>query len=241
MACGTTVGRSRRAGHGQPGTMRTLVALGTCLMPHTVPGGPRASCCSTRPRTQPASRAAHRTRRSRDRWPIGRRASCCGGRAERRGRAAGHPPRSGARLSARLTARTRWEARLHRRGHVRCRRLLPDRTGNAAPGPVYLVDGLDRGDHMANWSPDEALPAIAAGQRTPLTLSEGIHWLLQQPEALERGHCFMTIGSRLRRPNGLLDARPPALWITTAPDAMAETTATHQNSDGAGPATGTPG
>jgi len=82
------------------------------------------------------------------------------------------------------------------------------------PGPVYLVDGLDRGDHMANWSPDEALPAIAAAQRTPLTLSEGIHWLLQQPEALERGHCFMTIGSRLRRPNGSLDARTPALWIS---------------------------
>ncbi|MEP7180407.1 MAG: DUF5701 family protein, partial [Pseudonocardiales bacterium] len=82
------------------------------------------------------------------------------------------------------------------------------------PGPAYLVDRLDRGDHMANWSPDEALPAIAAAQRTPLTLSEGIHWLLQQPEALERGHCFMTIGSRLRKTNGSLDARIPALWIS---------------------------
>ncbi len=67
---------------------------------------------------------------------------------------------------------------------------------------------------MANWSPDEARPAIAAAQRTPLTLSEGIHWLLQQPEALERGHCFMTIGSRLRKTNGSLDARIPALWIS---------------------------
>ncbi len=82
------------------------------------------------------------------------------------------------------------------------------------PGPVYLVDGLDRGDHLTNWSPDEALPAITAAQRTPLTLSEGIHWLLQHPEALERGHCFMTIGSRLRKANGKLDARTPALWIS---------------------------
>ena len=82
------------------------------------------------------------------------------------------------------------------------------------PGPVYLVEGLDRGDHMANWSPDEALPAITAAERTPLILSEGIHWLLQQPEALERGHCFMTIGSRLRKPNGSLDARTPAIWIS---------------------------
>jgi hypothetical protein len=38
--------------------------------------------------------------------------------------------------------------------------------------PMYLVEGLDRGDHMANWSPDEALPAIAASGRTPLTVAE---------------------------------------------------------------------
>jgi hypothetical protein len=81
-------------------------------------------------------------------------------------------------------------------------------------GPVYLVDALDRGDAMANWSPDEALPAITAQGRTPLTLGEGLHWLLQQPEALERNSCFMTIGSRLRRPDGRLDARTPALWLS---------------------------
>ena len=27
--------------------------------------------------------------------------------------------------------------------------------------PLYLIRDLDRGDAMANWSPDEALPAIA--------------------------------------------------------------------------------
>jgi hypothetical protein len=80
--------------------------------------------------------------------------------------------------------------------------------------PVYAVAGLDRGDHMANWSPDEALPAITAAGRTPLTLTEGIHWLLQRPEVLDRNHCFMTIGSRLRKPNGALDARTPAIWIS---------------------------
>jgi len=67
---------------------------------------------------------------------------------------------------------------------------------------------------MANWSPDEALPAITAAQRTPLTLGEGIHWLLQLPEVLERGYCVMAIGSRLRKANGALDARTPALWIS---------------------------
>ena len=62
--------------------------------------------------------------------------------------------------------------------------------------PVYLVDGLDRGDAMSNWSPAEADPAIAAAGRTPLTLTEGLYWLLQRQETLERGRCFMTIGSR---------------------------------------------
>ncbi|TXS47763.1 DUF5701 family protein [Streptomyces sp. OR43] len=80
--------------------------------------------------------------------------------------------------------------------------------------PLYVLSGVDRGDHMANWSPDEALPALTAQNRTPLLLSEGIHWVLQQPAALERNHCFMTIGSRLRKANGALDARTPALWIS---------------------------
>lgn len=81
-------------------------------------------------------------------------------------------------------------------------------------GPLYLVTGLDRGDHMANWSPDEALPVLTKEDRTPLLLTEGIHWVLQQPEALERNHCFMTIGSRLRKADGTFDARTPAVWIS---------------------------
>jgi len=79
---------------------------------------------------------------------------------------------------------------------------------------VYAVDQPDRGDELANWSPDEALPAIIAAGRTPLTLGEGLHWLLQQPEVLERNHSFMTIASRLRRPDGSPDARVPAVWIS---------------------------
>jgi Family of unknown function (DUF5701) len=80
--------------------------------------------------------------------------------------------------------------------------------------PLYLVQDVDRGDAMANWSPDEALPAIEAARRTPLTLTEGLHWVLQRPEALARGRCFMTIASRRRKPNGALDARTPAVWIS---------------------------
>ena len=81
-------------------------------------------------------------------------------------------------------------------------------------GPLYLVEGLERGDEMANWSPDEALPAITAAGRTPLTVVEGIHWLLQLPDVLERNRCFMTIGSRKRTPKGTLDTRTPAIWIS---------------------------
>jgi hypothetical protein len=80
--------------------------------------------------------------------------------------------------------------------------------------PLYVIRDLDRGDAMANWSPDEALPAIADAGRTPLTLTEGLHWLLQRPDALARGRCFMTIGSRRHKPGGSLDARTPAVWIS---------------------------
>ena len=80
--------------------------------------------------------------------------------------------------------------------------------------PMYLVHGLDRGDHLANWSPEEALPELTNKNRTPLLLTEGIHWVLQQPAALERNQCFMTIGSRLRKANGSYDSRTPAVWIS---------------------------
>jgi hypothetical protein len=81
-------------------------------------------------------------------------------------------------------------------------------------GPGYVLNGIERGDEMSDWTPDAALQRITEAGRTPLTLAEGIHWALQVPEVLERNHCFMTIGSRRRRPDGRLDARTPALWIS---------------------------
>lgn len=84
---------------------------------------------------------------------------------------------------------------------------VPDR-------PLYLLRDLDRGDDLRSWSPDEAMPEIVGRGRTPLTTSEGISWLLQQPERLEPNHCFMTIASRKPKPTGRgLDARTPAIWI----------------------------
>lgn len=80
--------------------------------------------------------------------------------------------------------------------------------------PLYWISEVERGDQMANWSPAEALPAIRERGRVPLTVSEGISWLLQEPEQLERGRCFMTIGSRKPKARGGLDSRTPALWIS---------------------------
>jgi hypothetical protein len=92
--------------------------------------------------------------------------------------------------------------------------FTPVGTVDVPDEPLYLVRDVERGDELANWSPDEAQGAIADAGRTPLTLTEGLHWLLQRPETLVRGHCFMTIGSRLRKPSGALDARTPAVWIS---------------------------
>ncbi|MFF8818253.1 DUF5701 family protein [Leucobacter sp. NPDC015123] len=78
---------------------------------------------------------------------------------------------------------------------------------------LYDITGVERGDEYSNWSPDEALPEIVRRGRRPLTVNEGISWLLQQPDALEPGACFMTVGSRKRRGKGL-DARTPAIWIS---------------------------
>lgn len=79
--------------------------------------------------------------------------------------------------------------------------------------PLYLIHDVHRGDELRNWSADDALKAIAAMGRSPLTVAEGISWLLQEPTLLEPNHCFMTIASRISR-GGRLDARTPAIWIS---------------------------
>ena len=79
--------------------------------------------------------------------------------------------------------------------------------------PIYRLEDVERGDELRYWSPAEAEAEIAARERTPLTVSEGISWLLQEPTRLEPGKCFMTNASRKRKPEGA-DSRVPALWIS---------------------------
>lgn len=90
---------------------------------------------------------------------------------------------------------------------------VPARGVDVPSAPLYLVADVDRGDDMRGWTPDEAHPAITARGRTPLTVSEGISWLLQRPAALEPNACFMCVGSRKPRGPGL-DPRTPAIWIS---------------------------
>lgn len=80
--------------------------------------------------------------------------------------------------------------------------------------PLYRLVDVDRGDDLRNASPVEALAELRARGRSPLTVSEGISWLLTDPSRLEPGHCFMTIASRTTTARGTVDARVPALWIS---------------------------
>ncbi|EYT57026.1 hypothetical protein H483_0116090 [Dietzia sp. UCD-THP] len=80
--------------------------------------------------------------------------------------------------------------------------------------PLYVVGDVTRDDDMLGWTPTDAHAEFARRGRTPLTISEGVSWLLQQPGMLEPGRCFMCIGSRKRKADGALDARTPALWIS---------------------------
>lgn len=80
--------------------------------------------------------------------------------------------------------------------------------------PVWLLEAPERGDELQNASPAEAEERFAARGRVPMLLTEGVQWVLQVPEVLERNHCFMTTGSRLRKPTGRFDARTPAVWIS---------------------------
>ncbi len=85
---------------------------------------------------------------------------------------------------------------------------------NLPNGEWYALMDPRRGDEFSNASPAEALEIISCNERISLTITEGIFWLLQQPEVLERNHCFMTIGSRKPKVRSKFDSRTPALWIS---------------------------
>jgi hypothetical protein len=58
------------------------------------------------------------------------------------------------------------------------------------------------------------IAGLPANQLRNVAGSAGSLLVVHQPDALARGRCFMTIGSRRRKPGGALDASTPAVWIS---------------------------
>ena len=73
---------------------------------------------------------------------------------------------------------------------------------------VYALVDVQRGTEFCGVPPQDALPVLLDRGRTPLTILEGITFVLLHPQALEKNACFMLSGSRRG------DRRVPALWIS---------------------------
>lgn len=72
---------------------------------------------------------------------------------------------------------------------------------------AYLLIDVERGDTFREIAASDALHALAAHGRSPLTLDEGISFATVHPRALEVDAGFLLAGSRH-------DRRVPALWVT---------------------------
>ena len=75
------------------------------------------------------------------------------------------------------------------------------------PGRVYLLADVDPGAGFLDVPPADALPAIAARGRSPLTIDEGIALVTHFPDLLDT-HRFSLLGSRCG------DRRVPAIWVS---------------------------
>ena len=75
-------------------------------------------------------------------------------------------------------------------------------------GPGYLLFDIDTGTDFLNVTPQDALVKIAARDRSPLTIAEGIALITARPDMLRKNKCFSLLASRCG------DKRVPALWIS---------------------------
>jgi hypothetical protein len=73
---------------------------------------------------------------------------------------------------------------------------------------VYLITDVDTGGKTLNVRPDEALPQILAGDRTPLTLEEGLAVVTHHPDWLRTRNCFEMLGSSAG------DRRVTGIWVS---------------------------
>jgi Family of unknown function (DUF5701) len=72
---------------------------------------------------------------------------------------------------------------------------------------TYLLVDVDRGDTLREIAANDAVSALAAHHRSPLTLDEGLSLAAVHPLAMEIDAGFLLAGSRHHR-------RVPALWVT---------------------------
>jgi hypothetical protein len=86
-----------------------------------------------------------------------------------------------------------------------CFRPLPEL---AVPSVPYLLLDVDTGPDTFNQPPAEVAPALAARDRTPLTIAEGLALLVADHGVLRSRNCFSLLGSRCG------DKRVPALWVS---------------------------
>lgn len=73
---------------------------------------------------------------------------------------------------------------------------------------VYVVTDVDTGADTLGVRPADALPAILASERTPLTLDEGLAVAAQHPQWLRERNCFEMLGSRAG------DKRVTGIWVS---------------------------
>jgi len=73
---------------------------------------------------------------------------------------------------------------------------------------AYLVTDVDTGPDSLNLPPDDAMPKILAGGRSPLTLDEGLALVSHHADLLLTGNRFSMLGSRCG------DRRVTAIWVS---------------------------
>ena len=75
-------------------------------------------------------------------------------------------------------------------------RFVPIEGVELPAGPAYLLLDVDTGHEYRNVTPDDALVAIRAAGRSPLTLEEGIAVVTHHPETIARNDGWSLLGSR---------------------------------------------
>ncbi|MCL3861408.1 DUF5701 family protein [Actinotalea sp. K2] len=75
-------------------------------------------------------------------------------------------------------------------------------------GGAYLLTGIDTGSNYCGTRPEDALLAVRAAGRTPLTITEGVALTILRPDMLRPNRCYSLMGSRAT------NQRVPAVWIS---------------------------